>query len=364
MHYYLACLVVMSASALRVAVQGSGMASATVARLLSASHDVTVFEAGRGPGGRMSTRRAEAYQFDHGAQYFSPKTAEFAGAVREWRERGWVDVWDGRHRVWSAERGVAPDAPKDRFVGTPGMSAVCKGLLDGVRAVYGTRAVATRAGGRWRLTHGRSGAALGDFDFLVCGDKTAALAHRTDLPGELAGFAGPAAAAVSARSLVLLVATDPLGLDFESLRLEGHPSFAWLARDDSKPGRARSDGAECWVAQASPALTERLLESVRGGDRRRGKPNAIRRRIVADVAPLFADLVGDLGGDAPNVRLAQGHRWGAAFPLSPLDGDFYVDEARDFAACGDYFADLPARVEGAHLSGSRLAASLLAAWRD
>ena len=72
----------------------------------------------------------------------------------------------------------------------------------------------------------------------------------------------------------------------------------------------------------------------------------------------------DLGGDAPNVRLAQGHRWGAAFPLSSLDGDFYVDEARDFAACGDYFADLPARVEGAHLSGSRLAASLLAAWRD
>ena len=34
MQYYLACLVVMSASALRVAVQGSGMASATVARLL------------------------------------------------------------------------------------------------------------------------------------------------------------------------------------------------------------------------------------------------------------------------------------------------------------------------------------------
>ena len=78
MQYYLACLVVMPASALRVAVQGSGMASATVARLLSASHDVTVFEAGRGPGGRMSTRRARDFQWDHGAQYFCPETEEFA----------------------------------------------------------------------------------------------------------------------------------------------------------------------------------------------------------------------------------------------------------------------------------------------
>ena len=36
----------------------------------------------------MSTRRAESYQWDHGAQYFTPKTEAFARAVDEWQARG------------------------------------------------------------------------------------------------------------------------------------------------------------------------------------------------------------------------------------------------------------------------------------
>ena len=89
----------------------------------------------------MSTRRAGAYQWDHGAQYFSPKTEEFARAVDEWCANGWCDVWDGDHCVWSAEAGVSPD-PKasgvKRYVGTPGMNAICKGLLAGIDARFET----------------------------------------------------------------------------------------------------------------------------------------------------------------------------------------------------------------------------------
>ncbi|MEO0815401.1 MAG: FAD-dependent oxidoreductase, partial [Myxococcota bacterium] len=55
----------------RVAIVGAGMAGMSCARTL-ADHGVpvTVFDKGRGPGGRMSTRRAEPHVFDHGAQYF------------------------------------------------------------------------------------------------------------------------------------------------------------------------------------------------------------------------------------------------------------------------------------------------------
>jgi len=73
---------------MRIAIQGSGVSAAAAAERLAKKHDVTVFEAGRGPGGRMSTRRAENYQWDHGAQYFTPKTEAFARAVDEWEERG------------------------------------------------------------------------------------------------------------------------------------------------------------------------------------------------------------------------------------------------------------------------------------
>ena len=143
MRRVLLCIIAMSkvARSMRIAIQGSGMAAASCAQRLSKAHEVTVFESGRGPGGRMSTRRAGAYQWDHGAQYFSPKTEQFARAVEEWRANGWCDVWDGDHCVWSAEAGVSPD-PKasgvKRYVGTPGMNAICKGLLAGIDARFET----------------------------------------------------------------------------------------------------------------------------------------------------------------------------------------------------------------------------------
>lgn len=328
----------------------------------------------------MSTRRAGVYQWDHGAQYFSPKTEQFARAVDEWCANGWCDVWDGDHCVWSAEAGVSRD-PKasgvKRYVGRPGMNAICKGLLAGIDARFETRAAARRnPRGGWRLENAKTGAPLGDFDLVICTDKTAAALHRQDLDREhLDAFVRPAAAVRSHPSLALLVATQPTGLAFDSLLLEDHPHFAWLSRDDSKPGRQRSDGAECWLAHASAQVTGRLVAASKQS-RGKSRPHALRAAIVRELLPSFEALLADLhpgsakaelgGGEAKGgtseVLLAQGHRWGAAFPLAPLDGGdrFYLDREGAFAACGDYFTPFPGRVEGAWISGSSLADALLA----
>jgi renalase len=355
---------------LRIAVQGSGVAAAAVAERLCKRHEVTVFEAGRGPGGRMSTRRAGAYQWDHGAQYFSPKTEAFENAVDEWCARGLSEIWEGRHCVWTANGGVLADpkaAAAKRYVGSPGMNEICRGMLEGVKTIYETRAVAKRHadGMGWTLKHGKSGKPLGDFDFLICSDKTAATHYRSDLDkGLLGGFVKPACGVRSARSLALLLATNATKLEFNSLLLEEHPAFSWIARDDTKPGRQRTDGAECWVAHASPAFTTRFLDTQKGQ-----YANAIRANVVRDLVPQFAALVSDInGGFAPEVVQAQGHRWGAAFPTASFDPSvgtqFYLDADAGFAACGDYFTPFPGRVEGAWISGSSLANTLLQLFSD
>mmetsp|Transcript_40112 Transcript_40112/g.93612 ORF Transcript_40112/g.93612 Transcript_40112/m.93612 type:complete len:376 (-) Transcript_40112:52-1179(-) len=360
---------VATADTMRIAIQGSGVAAAACAQRLQAKHAVTVFESGRGPGGRMSTRRAREFQWDHGAQYFSPKSEPFARVVDDWVARRWCAAWTGAHCVWSVESGVSedPKAASARYVGSPGMNAICKGLLEGegIDTRYETRAVAKPRGGGsggWILQHAKSGRALGEFDFLVCSDKTAAMQHRKDLDRTvLADFVRPASAVPSVPSLALMVAMQATHLRFDSLLLNEHPTFSWLARDSSKPGRSRADGVECWVAHASPDCAKRLLS---GG----GRPSAIREAVVHELVPPFQALVSELSdavGPPPKVLLAQGHRWGAAFPTACLDScgsgrsQFYLDEPNRFAACGDFFSPYPGRVEGGWISGTSLADALL-----
>lgn len=51
----------------RVAVCGGGLSACAAAnRLASNGIEVTIFEAGRGLGGRSATRRSENVYFDHG----------------------------------------------------------------------------------------------------------------------------------------------------------------------------------------------------------------------------------------------------------------------------------------------------------
>jgi renalase len=63
---------------MKVAVIGAGVAGAFCSKSLKKmGATVTVFEAGRGPGGRMARRREGAYQFDHGAQFFHGENETF-----------------------------------------------------------------------------------------------------------------------------------------------------------------------------------------------------------------------------------------------------------------------------------------------
>ena len=55
-----------------IAVIGAGIAGLSCAtQLQEAGLKVSVFDKSRGPGGRMSTRRGDDWQCDHGAQYLS-----------------------------------------------------------------------------------------------------------------------------------------------------------------------------------------------------------------------------------------------------------------------------------------------------
>lgn len=318
----------------RVAMVGAGIAGMMCARTLS-DHGlpVTVFDKGRGPGGRMSTRREQDFGFDHGSQYFVARDREFRRYVLSWCEDGVAQRWIGRDGVY--EDGVVrvDDASRERFVGTPSMSSVVAHLSRDLEVRLSAEVTSISGEpGHWVLHGGND--SLGAFDVVLFGapaPQTARLIPTPDFSEELSR--------VRYRpSWSLMLGVDgSVDWPWDSVQL-AHPRLAWLARNDRKPGRA---GGVSLVAQASAEWAKDNVE--------RDPEHAV------DVLRDAVLAVTGINADALLVEKA--HRWRYALVDAPLGRACLWDEATQLGACGDWA--LGARVEDAFKSGVALAGSTL-----
>jgi len=129
---------------MRVVVVGAGAAGLTAARSLVDAHDVVVIDKGRSVGGRMATRRIGDATFDHGAQFFTAHTDEFAAEVAGWEAAGIARPWF-RGRV--GPQGIAAADGHTRFRGVDTMNAVAKHLARGLDVRTSTSAEALTGNG-------------------------------------------------------------------------------------------------------------------------------------------------------------------------------------------------------------------------
>lgn len=324
-----------------IAIIGTGVSGAVCAQQLRrAGREVVVFDKGRGPGGRASTRQAPTgTQFDHGAQYFTAKSNAFQQQVDDWVERGVVAAWDGRFA--DVARGSA--SPKIgespvRYVGTPKMNAIVKDLASEGEFRYGVRLEAiTGEPGDWALA-GAAGEELGRFEAVVV---SAPAPQAADLLRESAPAIAAQAAAVpmSGCWAVLTAFHEPLPLAFDGAYITGSP-LSWAARDSSKPGR--ESAPETWTLHGSPEWSEAHIDDDPMG-------------LASQLLSAFFEAT---GAEPVSPREAWAHRWRFALPPAPLDGAFLFDPALGLGACGDWCGG--PRVEGAWLSGRAIAERLLA----
>ena len=375
----------------QIAVLGSGIGGSTAARKLAESGmKVTVFECGVGVGGRTSTRitRDEhRFAFDHGAQYISQaKSQPFALALAEWESAGFLKEWKGRVANATslsvtndgASNIIYKDAgSKIRYVGYPAMNSICTNLLDheNIEIVTQTRACATYNDiiGRWLLTSHGDRRELGQFEWLVAGDRLSATNNRADLRNApLSDFKNEVEQIASVPILVLMVALEsPLDeIPFDGITFDEESgefgSLGWLARDTSKPGRGRKDGAECWVVQSGPKAAKRILDSTVDEVNFEKRRELVREMTKETLLKDFMATIPKLSTSSepiPRVLSAVGHRWSAAFPSVPKSSDGEQDYSANidhkFVACGDYLGKLTGRIEGAYISGASAAAALL-----
>ena len=114
---------------------GSGISGATIANLLNKKFQVNLYDKGRGPGGRASFKRIKGQiGFDHGTQYFSPKTIEFKKFANRLIKIKILKKWSGNHIFLNSKK--KKNKKHIKIIGKKGNNDICKFLLKKVKCFY------------------------------------------------------------------------------------------------------------------------------------------------------------------------------------------------------------------------------------
>ena len=318
-----------------LAVIGSGIAGLSCATMLhQAGLEVSLFDKARSPGGRMSTRRGDDWQCDHGAQYLTARHAEFRAEVARWQQAGVADLWEPRLWRFDGDSREHRESTVERFVGIPAMTAPARYLAStlSVQALANIQQIRRQAHG-WQVCSAEYGGLetrLSAVLLAVPAPQVAPLFKQ--LAPELVALAGRAVMRGSWALMLRFAA--PVDLTFDAAFVNQGP-LRWIARNSSKPGR---NGEESWLLHARPEWSEAHLED----DPER-------------VAAALLDAFGQLGGLAPQDWTA--HRWRYADTEPPLDEGCAWRPDIGLGLCGDWLNG--GKVEGAWLSGRALAEQVL-----
>jgi renalase len=302
------------------AIIGAGVAGLACADVLKAAgHCVTLFDKGRGPGGRMSTRRLETplgkVAIDHGAQFFTARDPEFLCLVKSWCDLGTAAPWQA--------------AGADAWVGVPGMNAIVAQMAAPHTVQWGHLVTGlVRKQGAWWLM-GKAGDS-GPFDTVILAipaEQAAAMLSLHDFP--------MARIALMARSQPCWTSMFVFDRPLDGLQsvLRDRGAIAWAARNSAKPGRS---DPEAWVVQAGAAWSTTWLE-------------ASQEQISALLGAALAEAAGQA---LPKPITAVSHRWRYARSAGTGNGALWNPDIR-LGVCGDWL--LGPRVECAWQSGRMLA---------
>ncbi len=322
-----------------IAIIGAGLAGVTCAlQLQSAGHSVVLYEKSRGAAGRMSTRRSDDWQADHGAQYFTARDDAFQTQVDQWTSAGVVSPWNARIGELTSfqplEWAVKPGPT--RYVANPGMNSLVRSLASQLNLKINiTITRIERAEEGWLLYSKEQDAALPAVQAVVFAIPAPQLvAFDSVLPNPWIAQASQTRFDPCWASLVGF--DQPLDLPFDALFINEGP-LRWIARNHSKPGRT---GPETWTLHASPEFSAQTIEQD-------------GQEIQTELLAAFAQIT------TVQPAWTQIHKWRYALshPAGESGESALWDAQMRLGVCGDWLAD--GRIEGAWLSGQACARDII-----
>lgn len=298
---------------------------------------VRVIDKGRGPGGRIATRRIDGGTFDHGAQFFTVRDPRFRKLVEKWVGLGIAAPWANGFPA-PGEKSVENGHP--RYRGTPGMTAIPKFLAEGLPLEQNVRAAAIRQTNTGWETQTDSGRRINSRSLLVTPPvpQTLALLEEGEVSLPKQDWEALRRIAYDPCIALLIVADAPSRLLEPGAVRFDTGDIRWIA-DNRLKGVSRQTAL---TIHTSPAYS-------------RSRWDTDPENIAEEILQLASDWL-----DTKSVRAWQVQKWRFSQPRTIYPEQYLAIEGRyPLVFAGDAFGG--PRVEGAALSGLA-AADFLLGW--
>lgn len=324
----------------QILILGAGISGIMAGRALQTQgYQVALLDKARGPGGRLASKRLPDWQFDMGAQYITARSRIMQNLLQEWETQGLVVPWRGDFAFWQGNT-LHPHQGASRYVGTPRMSALSRGLSEDLTLFCGQAVTQLRYQQRqWQLT-------------LADGTQHSAETLFSTIPlPQLHTLlsAEPSLAHVRAQ---LPVSTyqpcwalgyrlhSPWPSAYASITFKDHPLLDFVCLESSKPGR---DTTHTLSVQCNAAFSAEHLDI---------HPDELSQQVLHSLQ--------DLLGEPLLVQDYYAHRWlyAKAQPATVTPDNpacLWLPELQ-LGIGGDIFS--AGKVEGAVCSGLALAAAV------
>jgi renalase len=322
----------------RIAIIGAGISGLVIAQKLKNHADVVIYEKSRGVGGRMSTRYADPFYFDHGAQCFTARTEAFKNFLQPLIDCGVVAEWSGK--VINLEIGKKETQRlwfETHLVAAPNMNSLCKKLAEGLEIKLSTEVtpLSTKKNNSWILQD-KADNFLGEYDWVI---STAPPAQTLNLFAQIIPQQNPITDSQMQGCFCLMIGFNrPWDRDWIAAKVRQNP-IKWISINSTKPGRNK-------------AVTSIVVHS-RGNwadDHIEDDPIEIQKLLTKEF-----ELVTKIS--ATNADYLSLHRWKYAIVEKTNRSGFYVDESSFTAATSDWSAT--SRIEEVWINANNLADFIL-----
>lgn len=323
----------------KIAIIGAGLSGLVAAQQLKSVALVTVFEKSRGPSGRLSTRDAQPYQFDHGAQYFTARSEAFreflnplitAGHVAEWN----TDIFDlDNHRKGAAQKRVEGGP---FYVAIPKMNQLGKALASGLTVRYSTRIISMdRSHDKWHLLNDNN-KSDGGFDWVICAIPSTQCARI--LPESYRFMPDIKQQKMSGCFALMLGFKESLNLPWQALKVN-NSAISWICVNSCKPDRPPGYSL---LVHSSNSWAETHMDV---------DQQHVKNQLVEELETI-------IGWNISHFDHIALHRWRYANSEPRSLENTLLDSQMQLGACGDWCVE--GKVEGAFNSAMRLALRLKA----